>query len=220
MAESHPGQHGVNRSAEANRPIVHLPPAGGEGGQVRKKTKKTGNYIPQYTLTVASQHLSRVTEEVTTKLLKSSYHQIERDGILATRLCTHKDDVELTNENKLKQLPGAIFGIFQVFIELAPVETHQTFIQWSVISVLWLLWSQLGDNELNWPPLLQDQSVFLRLWTATRLWSRLLMLTPPWGELSSSKWELRYLMCLLSRCPRDRTHWFTSTDVPIISRSC
>lgn len=48
----------------------------------------------------------RVTEEVTAKLIKSTYHQIERDGILATRLCTHKDDVDLTNENKLQQLPG------------------------------------------------------------------------------------------------------------------
>lgn len=48
----------------------------------------------------------RATEEVTAKLLQSAYHQIERDGILATRLCTHKDDVELTNDNKLQQLPG------------------------------------------------------------------------------------------------------------------
>lgn len=48
----------------------------------------------------------RVTEEVTAKLIKSANHQIERDGILATRLCTHKDDVDLTNENKLQQLPG------------------------------------------------------------------------------------------------------------------
>lgn len=49
-----------------------------------------------------------MTEEVTAKLMESAYHQIERDGILATRLCTHKDDVELTNENKLQQLPGVI----------------------------------------------------------------------------------------------------------------
>lgn len=48
----------------------------------------------------------RVTEGVTAKLIGSAYHTIERDGILATRLCTHKDDVELTNENKLQQLPG------------------------------------------------------------------------------------------------------------------
>ncbi|XP_060899427.1 ATP-dependent DNA helicase PIF1 [Labrus mixtus] len=52
--------------------------------------------------------VGRVTEEVTTKLLESAYHHIERDGILATRLCTHKDDVELTNENKLQQLPGSV----------------------------------------------------------------------------------------------------------------
>uniref|UniRef100_A0A3P8W2J5 ATP-dependent DNA helicase n=1 Tax=Cynoglossus semilaevis TaxID=244447 RepID=A0A3P8W2J5_CYNSE len=51
--------------------------------------------------------VGRVTEEVTATLMKSAYHQIERDGILATRLCTHKDDVELTNENKLQQLTGA-----------------------------------------------------------------------------------------------------------------
>uniref|UniRef100_A0A8C3ZNY8 ATP-dependent DNA helicase n=1 Tax=Denticeps clupeoides TaxID=299321 RepID=A0A8C3ZNY8_9TELE len=49
---------------------------------------------------------SRVTEVVTGQLLKSASHSIERDGIIATRLCTHKDDVELTNENKLKQLQG------------------------------------------------------------------------------------------------------------------
>lgn len=54
----------------------------------------------------AFDRVARVTEDVTAKLLQSAYHQIERDGILATRLCTHKDDVELTNENKLQQLPG------------------------------------------------------------------------------------------------------------------
>ncbi|KAG9332244.1 hypothetical protein JZ751_015535, partial [Albula glossodonta] len=52
--------------------------------------------------------VGRVTEEVTAKLMRSAYHSIERDGILATRLCTHKDDVELTNENKLQQLPDAV----------------------------------------------------------------------------------------------------------------
>nr|XP_040027929.1 ATP-dependent DNA helicase PIF1 [Gasterosteus aculeatus aculeatus] len=51
--------------------------------------------------------VGRVTEDVTTKLMDSAYHLIERDGILATRLCTHKDDVDLTNENKLQQLPGS-----------------------------------------------------------------------------------------------------------------
>ncbi|KAL6104324.1 pif1 [Pungitius sinensis] len=51
--------------------------------------------------------VGRVTEDVTARLMDSAYHRIERDGILATRLCTHKDDVELTNENKLQQLPGS-----------------------------------------------------------------------------------------------------------------
>ncbi|KAJ0012152.1 hypothetical protein NQD34_013127 [Periophthalmus magnuspinnatus] len=54
-----------------------------------------------------SVRVGRVTEEVTSRLLHSASHSIERDGILATRLCTHKDDVELTNQNKLQQLPGA-----------------------------------------------------------------------------------------------------------------
>ncbi|KAM8839588.1 ATP-dependent DNA helicase PIF1 [Synchiropus picturatus] len=52
--------------------------------------------------------VGRVTEEATAKLLDSAYHDIDQDGIVATRLCTHKDDVELTNENRLQQLPGAV----------------------------------------------------------------------------------------------------------------
>ncbi|XP_062387272.1 ATP-dependent DNA helicase PIF1 [Sardina pilchardus] len=52
--------------------------------------------------------VGRVTTEITSKLIRSANHSIERDGILATRLCTHKDDVELTNENKLQQLPGIL----------------------------------------------------------------------------------------------------------------
>uniref|UniRef100_A0A8C1XQ56 ATP-dependent DNA helicase n=1 Tax=Cyprinus carpio TaxID=7962 RepID=A0A8C1XQ56_CYPCA len=55
--------------------------------------------------------VGRVTEEVTAQLLRSANHSIERDGILATRLCTHKDDVELTNENKLKQLSGCFHSL-------------------------------------------------------------------------------------------------------------
>ncbi|MGH0164156.1 UNVERIFIED_CONTAM: hypothetical protein FKN15_074719 [Acipenser sinensis] len=42
--------------------------------------------------------IARVTEEDTAQLMRTAYHKIEKDGILATRLCTHKDDVELTNE--------------------------------------------------------------------------------------------------------------------------
>ncbi|KAI7810179.1 ATP-dependent DNA helicase PIF1 [Triplophysa rosa] len=68
--------------------------------EVRRQTDKTFISLLQ------AVRVGRVTEEVTARLLKSANHCIERDGILATRLCTHKDDVELTNESKLKQLPG------------------------------------------------------------------------------------------------------------------
>ncbi|KAM8930080.1 ATP-dependent DNA helicase PIF1 [Pelodytes ibericus] len=50
--------------------------------------------------------LGRCTDEVTKQLLLTNDHKIERDGILATRLCTHKDDVEIMNERRLQQLPG------------------------------------------------------------------------------------------------------------------
>uniref|UniRef100_A0AAR2J1G2 ATP-dependent DNA helicase PIF1 n=1 Tax=Pygocentrus nattereri TaxID=42514 RepID=A0AAR2J1G2_PYGNA len=67
--------------------------------EVRRQTDRTFISLLQ------AVRVGRVTEEVTSQLLKSANNCIERDGILATRLCTHKDDVELTNENKLKQLP-------------------------------------------------------------------------------------------------------------------
>ncbi|XP_074859075.1 ATP-dependent DNA helicase PIF1 [Carettochelys insculpta] len=50
--------------------------------------------------------LGRCTEDVTRQLMQTATNRVERDGILATRLCTHKDDVELTNERRLQQLPG------------------------------------------------------------------------------------------------------------------
>ncbi|XP_060744490.1 ATP-dependent DNA helicase PIF1 [Tachysurus vachellii] len=70
--------------------------------EVRRQTDRTFISLLQ------AIRLGRVTEEVTARLLKSASNPIERDGILATRLCTHKDDVELTNENKLQQLPGPL----------------------------------------------------------------------------------------------------------------
>lgn len=42
--------------------------------------------------------------------MQTAAHPSERDGILATRLCTHKDDVEITNERRLHQLPGELCG--------------------------------------------------------------------------------------------------------------
>ncbi|KAK6484300.1 ATP-dependent DNA helicase PIF1-like [Huso huso] len=68
--------------------------------EVRRQTDKTFISLLQ------AVRLGRVTEEDTAQLMRTAYHKIEKDGILATRLCTHKDDVELTNEKKLQQLPG------------------------------------------------------------------------------------------------------------------
>ncbi|XP_030630601.1 ATP-dependent DNA helicase PIF1 [Chanos chanos] len=85
--------------ARSWRKCIHL---NMELTEVRRQTDRTFISILQ------SVRVGRVTEEVTAQLLKSASHSIERDGILATRLCTHKDDVELTNENKLNQLPGAV----------------------------------------------------------------------------------------------------------------
>lgn len=50
--------------------------------------------------------VTRCTEEVISLLMQTATNRSERDGILATRLCTHKDDVELTNERRLRQLSG------------------------------------------------------------------------------------------------------------------
>ncbi|XP_077581199.1 ATP-dependent DNA helicase PIF1 [Stigmatopora nigra] len=69
--------------------------------EVRRQTDQTFISLLQ------AVRVGRVTEEVTNKLTETAYRQIDKDSIVATRLCTHKDDVELTNDNKLQQLPGA-----------------------------------------------------------------------------------------------------------------
>lgn len=38
--------------------------------------------------------------------MKTSTQTIEKDGILATRLCSHTKDADVINETKLKELPG------------------------------------------------------------------------------------------------------------------
>ncbi|XP_053325483.1 ATP-dependent DNA helicase PIF1 [Spea bombifrons] len=68
--------------------------------EVRRQTDKAFISLLQ------AVRLGRCTDEVARKLLLTGNHKIERDGILATRLCTHKDDVELMNERRLQQLPG------------------------------------------------------------------------------------------------------------------
>ena len=49
---------------------------------------------------------SRCPDHVYQALDKSSSHAIERHGIQATKLCTHKDDVEEMNKLRMKNLKG------------------------------------------------------------------------------------------------------------------
>ncbi|KAM6124100.1 ATP-dependent DNA helicase PIF1 [Pterocles gutturalis] len=68
--------------------------------EVRRQTDKT------FVSLLSAVRLGRCTEEVTRLLMQTATNRSERDGILATRLCTHKDDVEITNERRLQQLSG------------------------------------------------------------------------------------------------------------------
>nr|XP_019604223.1 PREDICTED: ATP-dependent DNA helicase PIF1 isoform X4 [Rhinolophus sinicus] len=52
--------------------------------------------------------LGRCSDEVTCQLQATATHKVGRDGIVATRLCTHQDDVALTNERRLQELPGEV----------------------------------------------------------------------------------------------------------------
>ncbi|XP_063243361.1 LOW QUALITY PROTEIN: ATP-dependent DNA helicase PIF1-like [Bacillus rossius redtenbacheri] len=53
-----------------------------------------------------SVRVGRVTAEISKKLTDTSGHNIETEGILATRLCSHTKDANLINENNLSKLPG------------------------------------------------------------------------------------------------------------------
>ncbi|XP_053449181.1 ATP-dependent DNA helicase PIF1 isoform X2 [Nycticebus coucang] len=52
--------------------------------------------------------LGRCTDEVTHQLQATATNKVGRDGIVATRLCTHQDDVALTNKRRLQELPGEV----------------------------------------------------------------------------------------------------------------
>uniref|UniRef100_A0A8C3JXX5 ATP-dependent DNA helicase PIF1 n=1 Tax=Calidris pygmaea TaxID=425635 RepID=A0A8C3JXX5_9CHAR len=68
--------------------------------EVRRQTDKT------FVSLLSAVRLGRCTEEVTRLLMQTATNRSEHDGILATRLCTHKEDVEITNERRLQQLSG------------------------------------------------------------------------------------------------------------------
>ncbi|GBM62453.1 ATP-dependent DNA helicase PIF1 [Araneus ventricosus] len=50
----------------------------------------------------------RCTRDVIEKLKATNSHRIDKDGIMATKLSTHKDDVEIINNSHLEKLPGRI----------------------------------------------------------------------------------------------------------------
>ncbi|XP_072430603.1 ATP-dependent DNA helicase PIF1 [Chiloscyllium punctatum] len=70
--------------------------------EVRRQTDK------KFIAILQSIRLGKCPEEVAVQLINTANQKIDRDGILATRLCTHKDDVKLTNEHRLQQLPGEL----------------------------------------------------------------------------------------------------------------
>ena len=59
----------------------------------------------------------RCSNEVTEVLMKTVKHNIEQEGILATRLCTHKEDVHHINKYRLKKITSVyIFALlFNLF---------------------------------------------------------------------------------------------------------
>ncbi|CAL1301829.1 unnamed protein product [Larinioides sclopetarius] len=50
----------------------------------------------------------RCTRDVIEKLKATHSHRIDKDGIMATKLSTHKDDVDIINNSHLEKLPGRI----------------------------------------------------------------------------------------------------------------
>ncbi|KAK7872455.1 hypothetical protein R5R35_014250 [Gryllus longicercus] len=51
--------------------------------------------------------IGRVTDEISEKLNATSKQNINKEGIQATRLCSHTKEAEIINSNKLKALTGA-----------------------------------------------------------------------------------------------------------------
>ncbi|CAD7672764.1 unnamed protein product [Nyctereutes procyonoides] len=66
-----------------------------------------GDFLQLPPVTKGSQP-PKCSDEVTRQLQTTASHKVERDGIVATRLCTHQDDVALTNERRLQELPGEV----------------------------------------------------------------------------------------------------------------
>uniref|UniRef100_A0A8C2VKX3 ATP-dependent DNA helicase PIF1 n=1 Tax=Chinchilla lanigera TaxID=34839 RepID=A0A8C2VKX3_CHILA len=63
---------------------------------------------PAFVSLLQAVRLGRCSDEVTRQLRATAAHKVGRDGVVATRLCTHQDDVVLTNERRLQELPGEV----------------------------------------------------------------------------------------------------------------
>ncbi len=57
---------------------------------------------------------NRCTQEIWDSLTATARHKIDRDGILATRLCTHKEDVNQINEIHLQKLNSEFSSCYSV----------------------------------------------------------------------------------------------------------
>ncbi|KAM5338543.1 ATP-dependent DNA helicase PIF1 isoform 2-T2 [Glossophaga mutica] len=89
--------------------FLQLPPVtkGSQPPQFCFQAKSWRRCVP-VTLELTKPSPHRCSEEVTRQLQATATHQVGRDGIVATRLCTHQDDVALTNERRLQELPGKV----------------------------------------------------------------------------------------------------------------
>ncbi len=54
----------------------------------------------------------RCCDEFAKVLVNTRYNQVDRDGLLATRLCTHKSDADTVNRAQLDKLPGQLSSSF------------------------------------------------------------------------------------------------------------
>lgn len=61
---------------------------------------------PEFVSMLNLLRIGRVTEEVEARLMATSKQRIEKNGILATQLCSHTKEVNMINQSKLEQLEG------------------------------------------------------------------------------------------------------------------
>ena len=73
---------------------------------IRNSFTKESLYSASGYLLICWTLLFRCTPDLERSLIATGKNVIEKDGILATRLCTHKEDVNEINNLKLNQLEG------------------------------------------------------------------------------------------------------------------